>query len=79
MTVSDNDPDLARFVIVSADIDGAVMDNELGDAEPTLLLTLAKMEMAKAATTCALHETEESEVHDEACERLDPIETTKET
>jgi len=56
---------LARFVIVRADIVGAVADIKLADAEPTLMPTLVRIAMDKPTTTLALHETEESEVHNE--------------
>jgi hypothetical protein len=65
MIVNENDPDLARFVIVKADIVGAVADIKLADAEPTLTPTLVWTVMDKPTTTWARHETEESEVHNE--------------
>jgi len=51
MIVNESDPDLARFVIVRADIVGTVADIKLADAEPTLMPTLARMEMDRPTTT----------------------------
>jgi hypothetical protein len=43
--VIDNDPDLARFVTVSADIAGTVTDKKFDRIEPALLPTLARIDM----------------------------------
>ena len=45
ITVTDNDPDFARFVPVSADITGTVTDNKFDSIEPALLPTLARTDM----------------------------------
>jgi hypothetical protein len=73
MMVKDKDPDLARFVMVSEKIAGAVMDNTLANSEPILLPRLARIEMDKPSTTCDLHKAEESDVHNETCALLLPV------
>jgi hypothetical protein len=63
--VKDIDPDLARFVVVSDDIAGAVKDNTLTNSEPILLPRLNRMEMDEPAPTSNLHKAEESDFHNE--------------
>ena len=68
--VIDNDPDLARFVIVSADIAGTVTDKKFDSIEPALLPTLARIDMDAPAMLWTLHKAEESEIHIDICALL---------